>query len=340
MSQTSHKKSGRSKRDKRYDKIEVSRLPDDLLCGIKETTLAKSSHLQDFVNSAIAGREVTNDVDDLRDWCARNLAEKTLIVARNREEYYEIVRAALESLPGQCRIGIGSEERPLMKMLSEKVQGYMAEFCVQKWARRIGVDLEVAHELGRPSDFLHSDFPRVRENGRVSPARTNVGAKSGLKNALWLDLPRSQLQKTHAQIFVRLTVGKNHLDNDAILNIVGNKYLSATKWHGSFTEWASQIENGPIAAYVVGFATKPDANSFFYDGWRGRNTYHITELAGRIPPNFKDEIRKSEGLPKGFKIKVLAIGDFKRLKQGPIYVWNSGSIMKSKEEIDQLIRSI
>jgi hypothetical protein len=63
-------------------------------------------------------------------------------------------------------------------------------------------------------------------------------------------------------------------------------------------------------------------------------------MAGFVPTNWKETVRQKSNLPEGFKIEVLAIENFDRHDNGNLYVWNSGSIIKTSQQIDQLIREL
>jgi hypothetical protein len=329
------------KRDKKYDKIDILTLPGDLLNSIREITLADDSDLQDFVNSAIAGREVTNEVDDLREWRDKYLAKNVVKVAETDEEYYEIVHAALLSLPNQYQKGMGKQKRGPIQLVAQKVGGYLVEFAVHKWARKIGVEVRLAHEIGRLEEFLDSDFPDVLENGAWRKSKINVGAKSGRKNAVWLDVPEPQFSNTYAQIFGRTITDGNHLDNDALENLLKyNPYLAKKEWPDYFLDYRSKLTRNPISVYLAGFAQKPENKGFTYDGYAGSKIFHVTEMAGLVPTNWKDVVRKKSELPADFKIDVLAIEKFGRHDNGNLYVWNSGSIIKTSDQIDELIRKL
>lgn len=338
---TSVKNQTKSKniRDVRYDKIKISDLPDDLIKSIREITLASDEDLIDLVNSAIAGREVTNNPDDVREWCENQLAKNTIVVAETKEEFYEIVCSAMMSLPNQCSMGIGNQKRGPIKKIADKTNGYTVEFAIRKWAKTIGIEINLAHEIGNVKQFIDSDFPHVLEDGKWRESKINVGAKSGKKNSLWMDVPKAQFKNTDYQMFGRCVTDGHNLEKEALMSLLDNKYFKSVQYPEYFREYMKSFIPRPISVYLVGFATKPQFNNFIYDGYKARKIFHITQMAGVVPENYKDVIREKENLPSDFKIEILCIKDFLKHK-GDFCLWNSGSIMKTKEQIDELIRKL
>jgi hypothetical protein len=116
--------------------------------------------------------------------------------------------------------------------------------------------------------------------------------------------------------------------------------LSNKKWPSYFDEYRAKLIRKPISVYLAGFAQKPENEGFFYAGYKGTKIFHVTEMAGFVPTNWKETVRQKSNLPEGFKIEVLAIENFDRHDNGNLYVWNSGSIIKTSQQIDQLIREL
>jgi len=326
-------------KDKRHDKIKISDLSDKLIRSIQEITLASDKDSIDLINSAIASREVTNDIDDLENWCDNHLAKKTIIVSETDEEYFDIVHSALLSLPTQFSMGIGNQKRGPIKMIGDKVGGYSVEFAVKKLARIIGVEIGLAHQIGEVAQFINSDFPSVFEGGKWRKSKINVGAKSGKKNSLWMDVPTSQFQNTDYQIFGRCVTNGDHLENCAMMDLLNNPNLRNRHYPESFLKYKKGLARKPMSVYLVGFAAKPISKSFTYKGYKARKIFHITEMAGVIPSDYEDVVRKKENLPANFKIEILCIERFQKHK-GSFCAWNSGSIIKTREQIDELIRKL
>ncbi len=331
----------RSKRNdvplKEYDK----KLVDKVSSYLGEDSKASSK----IISAAIQGRETKNEVSAIESWIDNQLIPNTLLISQ--DGYTEMCIDALKTISTQVLTDFGtSRKRDFGQAWADTIRGYLGEYAVTKFLEReFGLETQLAHQRGVPASFYNADISEVKEGNTWRKPQINIGIKTTKFNGLWLDVPKEQFAKSQIHILVKIGGGSTHLFSffkelsvfkDKILKVgLEKKFLTESE---SEQIWNDIPKFKSIPAYIAGFAERDyPYKDLDYDGHFAKLHYTIHTFRGLLPRDYKDQIKKREGLSAKGRVKFESIDEFSK---SDMFLFNTGSIQRNKQQWKELSRKI
>lgn len=296
---------------------------------------------QAFVTKAIEGGEATERGIDA--WYEDRFKPNTVII--DEAGYAQMCVSALKIVRNTAGTDYGSSrQRDLGQLWADMTRGYLGEraftqFLEERW----GMHAELNHELGDLEDFLPSDVHKVSEGkGALRDPKIGISVKTTKANGIWCDIPGAQFFHSDAHVLVKLAVGRDHLfAYFKSISVFRDKVLKNAVEAGSLTEAESKRlfdslpSFTPVVAYISGFI--PTDKTFERPRWgghRGRKHFTVNEWKGRCNEEHLEEIRTSEELPAGGRVKFLGIDHFSHYGG---FLFNTGSLCWTKAQWTALV---
>lgn len=271
-----------------------------------------------FVSKSYESGIITT-VDDINliEWFEKRFKPYLFILDEN-----EYTQAAIQAL--RIQFGIqgtdfgSSRQRDMGQKWTDTIRGYLGELGFkQVMKNKFNLDINLGHAPGKLEDYLPLDIHGIRENTEEEYRKPNINIsiKTIKSNGIWLDIPGNQF--AHSDIHLSCSIG---IDVDHLFSFF--KHLSVFQdkilKKGLDLKIINQNEADEIYnkvpsfkkvyGYIPGFVTNTTyANSYSYDGKKGRKNYRITNWTGKYETSYLDVIKRDMDASK---VEFAGIGEF------------------------------
>ena len=295
-----------------------------------------------IISAAIQGRETLNGEDDIENWINNQLIPNTVLI--DKSGYTEMCIDALKTTSTQVLTDFGtSRQRDFGQAWADMIRGYLGEFAVTIFLEKnFGLKTKLAHQRGVASTFYDSDISEVFDGSKWRKPNINVGIKTTKYNGLWLDVVKEQFSKSDIHVQVKIGGGTTHLFSFfKELSVFKDKILKAGLDGNFLTQGESdQIWNDiptfkPIPAYITGFALRDyNYKPLDYDGHMAKIHYTIHTYQGLLPRDYREQIKKREGITAKGNVKFESIDEFSASDR---FLFNTGSINRTIKEWKEIV---
>lgn len=297
-----------------------------------------------YLQKIINGDEIKDLDNEFSNWL-KNRFEPNLIFL-DEQDYLRASINALKTYGNIAGTDYGSSrQRDKVQIWSDTIRGYLGELAIQKKIKRdFNIDVHLAHEEGKLSDYIESDIPKIKlKDENVRDNKLKISIKTTKWSGVWLDCPGDQYNHSDAFILVKINTGTEHLMSFfKNMKFLENILLKEGLEHGVINEdeknkilsKITDFDKISLFAYVAGYHFRKSDTKITYEGKKGRKNYEITSAQGYLLDGFTEQVKLEQNLEKNAKVKFVGIGEFTSNNK---FIINTGRLKFSKEDWKKLV---
>jgi hypothetical protein len=210
------------------------------------------------------------DKDSIIEWFNKRIKPNTVEIT-----IYEYETALINSLNlifrgSLARTDFGSSrQRDFGQFVTDYTRGFIGEIAAKNLFKiKFGQEVKLEQkDIGSAKEFVTKDITGIKENGKWRDVKTKISIKTSKLQAMWVDIPESQMIQSDALLFVKVGLSVNHFASFLKAKGILKEILDIGKSKGILTEEDIEASLAKLPdlkgfpAYVPGFAYLEDFRS-------------------------------------------------------------------------------
>ncbi len=211
------------------------------------------------------------DKASLIEWFNNRIVPNTVEITIDEYELALINSLNLIFQGNLARTDFGSSrQRDFGQFVTDYTRGYIGEIAAKNmFKHRFGQEVKLEQkDVGSAKAFVSKDITKINEDGKWREVKSKVSIKTSKLQAMWVDIPESQMRQSDILLFVKVGLTVNHFASFLKSTGALSKIMEIGKSKSILSEsdvhdiMAKVPDLKAFPAYIPGFAYLKD----FVDG--------------------------------------------------------------------------